>query len=467
MVSRWQTLVTVWILTHVAQTTSRHITHSRISLQLHAGGSSEHRHDFVVPSTHECAGTGHYGLLCTFHNLVLWQKQFYYINTEDISIPEVKEGWHMWWHPYGKAMLPEHITVIHPSSLPWASDSYTMYLDQALIYNWLDQANMYHVMMETGNFIYATACKLLGACTHATSHYQILSTGYFHYGEDKGLPAGHESLKCLSSKLPRWVGDAHWDDKVVLIGKTAVGIGVQCEDPKCEWDSVPFMQRNFTLGHRQLMLDCLGVNEAGAAPSQQGTQVTIVQRRLTSGRAILNMLEVQEAIEDTGTDVHIVSLEGKTLKQQAEALASSHVYILVHGAAMALYMFLPKHAAIIEMQHYYAYSASFPANLYQRTIATYDLDYHHEVYVSPRAQDISLQQERVLSDTVYQTLTTKQQLLLWEQGVCPGNEDDLMTHCVTKWIFPANMIVDVDELKQVYLNSWQSLPTGSLLTSSQ
>ncbi len=73
-------------------------------------------------------------------------------------------------------MLPEHITVVHPSSLPWASDSDTTYLDQALIYNWLDQANMYHVMMETGNFIYATACKLLGACTHATSHYQILST---------------------------------------------------------------------------------------------------------------------------------------------------------------------------------------------------------------------------------------------------------------------------------------------------
>jgi hypothetical protein len=41
---------------------------------------------------------------------------------------------------------------------------------------------------------------------------------------------------------------------------------------------------------------------------------------------------------------------GKTLKQQAEALASSHIYILIHGAAMALYMFLPKHAAIIEVQ---------------------------------------------------------------------------------------------------------------------
>ena len=35
---------------------------------------------------------------------------------------------------------------------------------------------LYHVMMETGNFIYATACRLLGACTHATSHYQLLAT---------------------------------------------------------------------------------------------------------------------------------------------------------------------------------------------------------------------------------------------------------------------------------------------------
>lgn len=38
--------------------------------------------------------------------------------------------------------------------------------------------------------------------------------GHFQYGEDNGLPAGHESLKCLSSALPRWIGDAHWDGKV-------------------------------------------------------------------------------------------------------------------------------------------------------------------------------------------------------------------------------------------------------------
>jgi len=57
---------------------------------------------------------------------------------------------------------------------------------------------------------------------------------------------------------------------------------------------------------------------------------------------------------------------------------------------------MQKVTVALQMQHYYAYSASFPANLYQRTVAMYDLDYHHEVYISPRAQDISLQQERVL-----------------------------------------------------------------------
>ena len=74
-------------------------------------------------------------------------------------------------------MLPEHITVVNVDSLPWEADTPTEYLEQALIYNWLDTVhNLYHVMMENGNFIYATACRLLGACTHANSHYQILAT---------------------------------------------------------------------------------------------------------------------------------------------------------------------------------------------------------------------------------------------------------------------------------------------------
>lgn len=109
----------------------------------------------------------------------IYRKQW--AHAEDILMPEVREGWHMWWHPYGEAMLPEHVTVVHPSNLPWDNsnpDSQPIheYLKQALIYNWLDQANMYHVLMETGNFIYATACKLLNACSHASSHYQILAT---------------------------------------------------------------------------------------------------------------------------------------------------------------------------------------------------------------------------------------------------------------------------------------------------
>lgn len=97
--------------------------------------------------------------------------------------------------------------------------------------------------------------------------------------------------------------------QVVIIGRTAVGIGVQCDDPKCTWDSVPFMQRNYTSGHRQLMLDCLEVTES--QPSQQHTQVMIVQRQLAHGRSMLNVLEVQEALQAAGAQVKVFSTQGK------------------------------------------------------------------------------------------------------------------------------------------------------------
>lgn len=104
--------------------------------------------------------------------------------------------------------------------------------------------------------------------------------------------------------------------QVVVIGKTAVGIGVQCDDPKCTWDSVPFMQINYTLGHRQLMLDCLQVKES--RPSQQQTEVTVVQRQLAHGRSILNVLEVKDALESSGAHVRIFSTAGTASHSRRE-----------------------------------------------------------------------------------------------------------------------------------------------------
>lgn len=42
---------------------------------------------------------------------------------------------------------------------------------------------------------------------------------------------------------------------------------------------------------------------------------------------------------------------GQTLQEQAQLVAHTHVYLLFHGAALALYLFLPRGAAIIEVQH--------------------------------------------------------------------------------------------------------------------
>ena len=62
------------------------------------------------------------------------------------------------------------------------------------------------------------------------------------------------------------------------------------------------------------------------------------------------MVSFNKSVPHPGCQVRTWSA-GKTLKEQAEILARTHVYVLVHGAALALYMFLPKHAAIIEVSH--------------------------------------------------------------------------------------------------------------------
>ena len=99
--------------------------------------------------------------------------------------------------------------------------------------------------------------------------------------------------------------------QVVTIGSTAVGIGVQCEDYQCEWDSVPFMQNNYTLGHRQLMMDCLGIDSQASQPSQNNTRVTIAQRLFSRGRSFLNVAEMQTALQERGAAVDVVHLEGR------------------------------------------------------------------------------------------------------------------------------------------------------------
>ena len=57
------------------------------------------------------------------------------------------------------------------------------------------------------------------------------------------------------------------------------------------------------------MLDCLEVTESQA--SQQHTQVTIVQRQLAHGRSMLNVLEVQDALQATGAEVNMFSTQGR------------------------------------------------------------------------------------------------------------------------------------------------------------
>ena len=123
----------------------------------------------------------------------------------------------------------------------------------------------------------------------------------------RAATAGASSFGTMFSAMFNWLL------QVVTIGSTAVGIGVQCDDHRCEWDSVPFMQNNYTSGHRQLMLDCLGVEGQATRPSQNNTKVTIAQRLFSRGRSFLNVVEMRSAIKETGADVQVFNLEGNAV----------------------------------------------------------------------------------------------------------------------------------------------------------
>ena len=46
-------------------------------------------------------------------------------------------------------------------------------------------------------------------------------------------------------------------------------------------------------------------------------------------------------------------------------------------------------------------------------------------------------------------------------------ESSISKHCVSKWVFVANLVVDVDQLMLFYDSAWQSLPSEASLPSFQ
>ena len=104
--------------------------------------------------------------------------------------------------------------------------------------------------------------------------------------------------------------------QVVVINRTVVGLGVPCNEKGlshmvslCDWDSISYMQPHHITGHRQLMLDCLGVTEEPSV-SQHQSHVTLVQRLFKRSRSMLNILEMERRISATGSHVNIVNMEG-------------------------------------------------------------------------------------------------------------------------------------------------------------
>ena len=93
------------------------------------------------------------------------------------------------------------------------------------------------------------------------------------------------------------------------------------------------------LAHR--LADCTGWDIDAVAPVDPVT-VTIIDRRLTSRRHILNIEQIQAHLVERFPEAQVAVkyAEDMDLRDQIQAASTASVFVVMHGAALANFIFL-------------------------------------------------------------------------------------------------------------------------------
>ena len=90
-----------------------------------------------------------------------------------------------------------------------------------------------------------------------------------------------------------------------------------------------------------------------------------------NGRGIYNRLETIKAVEESGVPFELVNSMAKlSFADQVMLMSSTGVLVAPHGAALANIMFLPAHAAVVEIFPYL-----MKKNTYRYLCGLFDLLY--------------------------------------------------------------------------------------------
>lgn len=107
---------------------------------------------------------------------------------------------------------------------------------------------------------------------------------------------------------------------------------------------------------RQTAYDFAGLTrkQITSHDSYPPNKITVITRKSKNGRNFANEADVIALLRSTGLEVEVIEDLGKIpFKEVITKMAGTGILIAAHGAALVNSMFLPQHAAVIEIFPYF------------------------------------------------------------------------------------------------------------------
>ncbi|KAK9786498.1 hypothetical protein WJX73_010033 [Symbiochloris irregularis] len=293
-----------------------------------------------VTSSHECQehdGTANQRT-CIYHNILMQQ---------------------------GRAVLPVlRIRITHVDDLnPALRNAQTTQMPTAVFYFAPWAINYYHSFAETLVGMHIVACLRFGHCDASTMPGPRLfriEVDWRDWDWSKSMPALQDMARCISPEGILHINNSKHYEQVVWIESAAMGIGPYNRayggQTGRKYFRKAYPQRPpawLLQAFRDRISSCLGFSIADLSQKpHEKLYITIVQRGDDQGRHILNtratVKRIWDAFKPDLQHVRIMRPEELSPKEVLHNMGNSHIVITTHGAALANFLFLPKHAAVIE-----------------------------------------------------------------------------------------------------------------------
>lgn len=319
-----------------------------------------------VESTHECYEE-HPSYsdqrLCLFKNLLVYNNSLYYVSASNITLPQVLISWERDYE--GDQLL--RINVVKPDELGVVIDEVTE-VEEAGLFHQQQAVNFYHLFTEITPTVHYVLCKYLNRCQYKKQdNLRLYWVQYKDPSLDSSLkyrlpPSIQELFRCITPHPVKNIYDVTVEEgQALLLKKAVVGLPRHVRfyhQKRPEWmerfhDPPP---AEYMHSFRTRVAECMGYDFVNAVAPVDPVRITFVNRHYEDGRHILNADRLKRQIMRMpavqarlgNVEVDVVYLEG-TLREQAEVMWNTSIYMWPHGASMAHVFFLPKGAQALEI----------------------------------------------------------------------------------------------------------------------